>query len=158
MRVIDRLVLDEIYEINYLLKHGRLCRRRHDSGRHYVLTRRQKRLVNKLACKFIKDRFIKDAMYYDIAPAIAAAMPVLIPLIKQAALMAVSSAVIQPLANKVIGGAVKLTTTKTGDTYAESIGINFKNDMDRFINALKKEGNFLSQKISSIYQRIRGLL
>lgn len=160
MRLIDRLIANEIRSTLALARYGYLPKRYNDSTRYTYLSKRQARRIRRLADRAIR---IHDRKYNDIIGIVAfqAGMALLIPLLKAALASTVADnikqSVFNPLIQRIFDRFKMIKESKGDGTYTEAIVNEIKSDMEKLLAALKKEGSYLFSKIQSLWQKIRGI-
>lgn len=169
MNKLNRLVRNDIRARLAFARYGYVPKRYNDSRSTRRLTRQQKMRVRRLADHAIR---IHDRRYNDIIGLIAfkailvkSILPVLIPLLKAAAVSGVGGAIagglkekiVNPLLGRIINRAKQLNAEKGDGTYTQALIKGIKEDMGRLIAVLKKEGAFVSSKIQGLFNKIRGV-
>jgi hypothetical protein len=133
------------------------------------LNKKQAAYVRRLANRAIR---IHDTRYNDIVGTAAfiiffktTILPILVGILKGAAIAGLGGAISGPLKEKVVNPILsrlishgKLLIANKGDqTYTETLIKGIKVDMGKLLAVLKKEGAYVGNKLSSAYQKIRGI-
>lgn len=114
-----------------------------------------------------------DRKYNDIIGMIAwpslaskVLVPILIPMLKTAVIGGVAGAitgslksnVTDPIIKRIVNNIKLVAENKSQDeTYIQAIGNKISEDMSKLLNILKKEKAYVSTKLESVWNRIKGL-